>query len=160
MMGNSAVFGANDPREQNLMAYGQQIGQAREEAVFRTNHGYDSYTIQHYMWNDTSLYNNSILRYMVFPEMFDMYKSQQKAITYIEAVNITAVLGEKGDGHTYDCTPPLQGASNILSVTYDPAELIAYASWENGHGTDNWMPAACNTYLKIDLKSWFGVGKN
>jgi len=160
MMGNSAVFGANDSREKDLVVYGQQIGQAREEAVFRTNHGYDSYTIEHYMWNGTSAYNNSILRYMVFPEMFDMYQQQKTAITYVEAVNITAVLGEKGDEHTYDCTTPMQGASNILSVTYDPAELVAYAAWENGHGSDSWMPAACNTYLVIDFKPWFSGSKH
>ncbi len=44
MEGNSAIFGANDPREQNLVVNGVQIGQPRTEAVYRTNHGYDPYT--------------------------------------------------------------------------------------------------------------------
>ena len=33
-------------------------------------------------------------------------------------------------------------------------ELIAYAAWENHDAIDGWVPAACNTYLKIDLKQW------
>jgi hypothetical protein len=43
----------------------------------------------------------------------------------------------------------------LSSVTYDPQELIAYAAWENGSGEENWMPAACNTYLTIDFKEIF-----
>jgi len=41
----------------------------------------------------------------------------------------------------------------------DASELVAYAAWEDGHGignaTDSWKPAACSSYLKIDLKPWF-----
>lgn len=89
MKGNTAIFHDNDSREQDLVVDGQQIGQAREEAVFRTNHGYDPYTISHYMWNDTAAYQDSITRYMAFPEAFDSYQAAGKAITYVEAVNIT-----------------------------------------------------------------------
>ena len=42
-----------------------------------------------------------------------------------------------------------------FSVTYDPSNLLAYAAWENHDDTVGWVPAACNTYLKIDLKEWF-----
>lgn len=89
MMHNSAVFHANDPREQNLIVDGEQIGQARPEAIFRTNHGYDSYTISHYMWNNTGAYKDSITRYMAFPEAFDGYQARKTPITYVEAVNVT-----------------------------------------------------------------------
>lgn len=89
MEGNSAVFYSNDPREQDLVVNGEQIGLARPEAVFRTNHGYDSYTIEHYMWNSTGAYNNSILRYKVFPEMFDGFQSAGTKITYTEAISVT-----------------------------------------------------------------------
>jgi hypothetical protein len=42
-----------------------------------------------------------------------------------------------------------------FSVAYDPKELIAYAAWENGKGTDGWSSAACNTYIAINLKDFF-----
>lgn len=89
MMGNTAVFHSNDPREQNLIVNGQNIGAPREEAVYRTNHGYDAYTVQHYMWNGTNAYNYSVTRYMLFPELLDNYKSEQTKISYKEAVAIT-----------------------------------------------------------------------
>ncbi len=72
----------------------------------------------------------------------------------------------------YDCNGPYDDADNILrsdyyflslfsssdlifnSVAYDPAELIAYSAWENGN-KDTWVPAACSTYVSLDLKDWF-----
>jgi hypothetical protein len=89
MMGNSAVFRSNDPREQNLIVNGQNIGAPREEAVYRTNHGYDPYTVQHYMWNNTGAYKYSVSRYMLFPELLDNFKNGETKITYKEAVSIT-----------------------------------------------------------------------
>jgi hypothetical protein len=68
-----------------------------------------------------------------------------------------AILGGKGDNHIYDCEPSHKDGENVLSVTFDPQELLAYAAWENGAGEDGWVPAACNTYLKIDFKELFGV---
>jgi hypothetical protein len=153
MMHSTAVFGANDPREQDLVVDGQQIGVPRTEAVYRTNHGYDPYTIQHYMWNNSGAYQNSIDRYMMFPEIFDDYTAAQTLISVPQAVNVTALLGDKGDKTMYDCSPPHDG-SNILSVTFDLRNRAMYTAWENGHG-DDWAPAACNTYIKIDLTPFF-----
>lgn len=153
MMHSTAVFGANDPREQDLVVDGQQIGVPRTEAVYRTNHGYDPYTISHYMWNDTGAYQNSIDRYLMFPEIFDDYTAANTKISVPQAVNVTALLGDKGDKQMYDCSPPHAG-SNILSVTFDLRNRAMYTAWENGHG-DDWSPAACNTYVKIDLTQFF-----
>lgn len=155
MMHSTAVFGANDPREQDLVVDGQQIGEPRTEAVYRTNHGYDPYTIEHYAWNNTGAYEYSIERYLMFPELFDSYANTSTPISVKEAVNITALVGDKGDDHMYDCTPPHTSGSNILSVTFDVKNLAMYTAWENGHGQDAWTPAACNTYIKIDLTQWF-----
>ena len=85
MHGNTAVFHANDPREQDSRA---TDGEARPEAVYRTNHGYDSYTKEHYIEGD-SAFNSSVTRYLLFPEMFDEYAAQGVQITYVEAVNVT-----------------------------------------------------------------------
>jgi hypothetical protein len=89
MMHNSAVFSDNDPREQYLEFNGENIGAPRAEAVYRTNHGYDPYTVQHYMWNTTNAYKYSITRYMLFPQIFDDYTASNKLISFKEAVNIT-----------------------------------------------------------------------
>ena len=96
MNSNTAIFSDNDPREQSLIINGENIGLPRKEAVYRTNHGYDSYTVSHYMWNNTEWYNNSIWRYQAFPEAFDSYETSQKKITFVEAVNITSIIGSKG----------------------------------------------------------------
>eukprot|EP00595_Chromulina_sp_UTEXLB2642_P002039 CAMPEP_0196764074 /NCGR_PEP_ID=MMETSP1095-20130614/5326_1 /TAXON_ID=96789 ORGANISM="Chromulina nebulosa, Strain UTEXLB2642" /NCGR_SAMPLE_ID=MMETSP1095 /ASSEMBLY_ACC=CAM_ASM_000446 /LENGTH=395 /DNA_ID=CAMNT_0042118681 /DNA_START=377 /DNA_END=1564 /DNA_ORIENTATION=- len=146
MASNTAIFYDNDERELAL-------GSPREEAVYRTNHGYDDYTIFHYMWNDTNAYQNSLKRYNAFPEAFDSYESSKQTITYVEAVNITAILGSKGE-NLYQCSSPYTAGSNVLSVTFDPSNLIAYSAWENGLGNDLWTPAACNTYIKIDFNEW------
>ena len=153
MMQSTAVFGANDPREQDLVVDGQQIGVPRTEAVYRTNHGYDPYTIEPYMWNGTGAYDNSIQRYLMFPEIFDDYEASKTLISVKEAVNVTALLGDKGDSQMYDCTPPHKGA-NILSVAFDLHARTLYAAWETGHD-DAWSPAACNTYVKFDLTQFF-----
>eukprot|EP01035_Chromulina_nebulosa_P018793 gene18793-24560_t len=146
MASNTAIFYDNDERELAL-------GSPREEAVYRTNHGYDDYTIFHYMWNDSSSYQNSLKRYNAFPEAFDSYESSKQTISYVEAVNITAILGSKGE-NLYQCRSPYTAGSNVLSVTFDPSNLFAYSAWENGLGDDLWTPAACNTYIKIDFNEW------
>lgn len=154
MYKNTAVFGANDPREQYLMYEGEQIGNPRENAVYRTNHGYDDYTVEHFMWNGTGSYKYSIARYQLFPELFDEYAEAGTEITVEEAINITAIVADKGDDHLYDCLPPHDEADNILSVTFDTENVVLYAAWENGSG-DQYTPAACNTYLKFDVKIFF-----
>ena len=57
-----------DPRES-----ASSTGNPRSDAVYRTNHGYDPYTVEHYMWNNTGAYTNSLQRYELFPELFDEY---------------------------------------------------------------------------------------
>mmetsp|Transcript_16337 Transcript_16337/g.27334 ORF Transcript_16337/g.27334 Transcript_16337/m.27334 type:complete len:509 (-) Transcript_16337:406-1932(-) len=154
MHGSSATFADNDPREQDLVYKGQQIGAPRPEAVYRTNHGYDPYTVEHFMWNGTANYDFSITRYMLFPELFDSYAAQGVgSISAREAVNITAIVADKADGHLYDCGGGEDGW-NILSATFDTNELAMYTAWENGYG-DDYLNAACNTYFKIDLSKWF-----
>lgn len=152
MAGNTAVFTADDDREKVLIVEGENIGNPREEAIYRTNHGYDHYTVDHYI----DPYTYSVTRYMLFPELFDMYKKQGTAITYVEAVNITAVVADKGDEHLYDCQTTIEEAGNILSVAYALDELIMYAAWEDGYGAE-FVPAPCNTYIKLDMKEWFGL---
>ena len=53
------------------------------------------------MWNNTGAMQNSIFRYELFPALFDEYASRGVLIGPAEAVNITAVVGEKGEETPY-----------------------------------------------------------
>merc|ERR1712000_371944 len=144
-MAHTAFFGAMDPREA-----ASETGAPRTDAVYRTNHGYDPYSIEHYMWNDTNAYKNSLWRYNLFPLVLDGYNSASKIITPLEAVNITAIVGDKGQEQSFDCIAPYPHGENILSVTFHPIAKTAYVAWENSEG-DSWVPAACNSYVKVDF---------
>ena len=161
MMQNTAAFYDNDPREQDLVVnyngIPTQIGVPRVDAVYRTNHGYDPYTVEHFMWNNTASFDDSIKRYLAVPEIFDSYERSNTKISHVQAINITAILGDKGKPYDlYSCSGlPFEDAWNILSVTYDPTNRKMYAAWESGAGSETWMPAACSTYLEIDMRPWF-----
>lgn len=153
MYHNTAEFGSLDPRE---IANG---GDPRSDSVWRTNHGFDPYTIEHFMWNGTKAYNDSLFRYSLVPPMLDSYEASGTAIGAVEMVNMTAILGGKGtkkDYFPFQCGPPPYpgDADNVLSVAFAPDDLIAYAAYESGTG-DGWIPAGCNTYLKFDMKAFF-----
>jgi hypothetical protein len=150
----ATLFSDNDPRESATYIYkDQQIGVPRSEAVYRTNHGYDEYTLQHFLQNDTGTFDYSIQRYLLFPELFDTYDSNGITIGIEEAINITAIVADKDDEHVYDCNGG-KDAWNILSVAFDTSELTMYTAWENGVG-EEYMCAGCNTYLKINLGRFF-----
>lgn len=151
MAHHTAEFGDMDPRE---IAGG---GTPRDDAVWRTNHGYDPYTIQHYMWNNTGAYQDSLLRYNLVPPMLDDYAAASQAIGVQEIVNMTAILGGKGTAgdQPFTCTMPFTNeADNILSVAFSPSDLKVYAAYESGTG-DGWIPAACNSYVEVDMTEYF-----
>lgn len=90
MKSNTAVFHADDGREHDYIVNGEDIGQPRPETVYRTNHGYDSYTRAHYI-EGVGAFNNSIFRYELFPQLFDTYQLGKQLIGAAEAINITYV---------------------------------------------------------------------
>jgi hypothetical protein len=164
MMHKTSVFGADDPREAVYMydvdgdGTQENIGRPRKEAIFRTNHGYDPYSIAHFQWNGTGAMRYSVERYMLFADMFDAYQAQGVRIGVPQAVNITAMVGDKGEDDMSRCRPPYDEAANVLSITYDPSALHMYIAWENGRRSDgSWSPAACNTYVKLDMTEFFGA---
>lgn len=74
MKGNSAIFSDDDHRERALVVDGRPIGAPRRDAVYRTNHGFDDYSVTHFMWNHSNAYNYSIARYLLFPALLDNYE--------------------------------------------------------------------------------------
>merc|ERR1712232_199915 len=154
----SAYFLDNDPREAGAMYYDSDIqedipiGFPLEEALWRTNHGYDPEIRKHCMWRGTHALNWSMERYMFAYESFKYYENENIAINYNDAINITAILGDKGST-AYHC-PNSNVGENIISVTFHPGNQELWASWENGTST-SWRPAACNNYVHFDLSQWF-----
>lgn len=155
----TAYFADDDEREAAatmVSKAGQTVhfGFPMKEAVWRTNHGYDPKIRAHYMWNTTShAYPWSLQRYMFIHDALVEYENQKVPIDYLQAINITAIAGDKGPDPS-KCQDSSTYGSNVLSVTYQPQDLILYVAWERGSG-DGWRPAACSTYVKLELKDWF-----
>lgn len=99
----------------------------------------------------------SFERYMFAFQQFTYYEKEQILIGAAEAINTTAILGDKGH-HAYQCENNTDG-SNILSVTFHPIAQEIWASWENGTGSA-WRPACCNNYVHFDLSQFFSQRPN
>jgi len=158
MAGYTAYFLDDDPREAAAVYYDESlqqdvpVGFPMEEALWRTNHGYDPEIRKHYMWRGTHALNWSMERYMFAYQAFTYYQNENINIDHNAAINITSILGDKGET-AYQCQDNTSG-SNIISVTFHPGKQEFWASWENGFG-DDWRPAACNNYVHFDLSQWF-----
>jgi hypothetical protein len=158
MAGYTAAFGSMDEREVGAVDpyTGEVYGFPLSNAVYRTNHGYDPVTQENYQWYGYHAYEDSKRRYNDMYKMFSAYEAEGVKVGVQEAVTITATVGEKGDGTDEAvCDPALYAKGlNILSVTYDPNALTLYTAFEDGEGAD-WVPAACNGYIKVDMTQWF-----
>jgi hypothetical protein len=153
----TAYFPDNDPREANAMYNDSgttvHIGFPMKEAVWRTNHGYDPVIREHYEWSQSPS-SWSMQRYMFIHNALATYQTEGKPIGYMEAVNITAIAGDKGRD-PYICQNNTNG-TNVLSVTFEPNDQTLYVAWERSTGV-NWRPATCSVYLKLSLRDWFSV---
>lgn len=65
-------------------------------AVFRTNHAYDPIIQKYSHTKFLSKNSDTMLRYFILKDMFNNYYNQSTTITEVEALNITATLGDKG----------------------------------------------------------------
>lgn len=157
MSGYTATFGPMDPREDGALdpQTGEVYGYTLPEAVYRTNHGYDPVTQENYQWYGYHAYEDSKRRYKAIHDAFVGYETDGVKIGAPEAVVVTSTVGIKGDGTDENsCNPDLYlKGENIMSVTYDPTARTLYTAFEDGTG-DNWVPAACNAYVKIDMTQW------
>jgi hypothetical protein len=151
----TAYFEANDPREAaamyNTSAGLVQAGFPLTEALWRTNHGYDPKIRQDFLWSQGPK-TDSQYRYDIIHDQIAAYASAGTPIGPLQAINVTSLPGDKGDDF-YHCGATHKG-SNVLSVTFDPEVGAMFAAWEAFEGA-LWRPAACNTYVQIDMKAWF-----
>ena len=159
MAGYDAYFYDNDIRERTATIYDTstntttQIGFPLPNAVYRSNNGFDPLIRQYFMWNQNFSKNpeSTENRYYTENQVTKYYEDNNILMDFPQVLNITAIIAQKGR-NVYQCQNTNSG-SNVLSVSYYPKKLFAYAAWENGSG-DSWRPACCNTYVGIDLNEW------
>jgi hypothetical protein len=156
----TASFYDNDVREQTARnpQTGALMGAPLTEALWRTNHPYDPVQIDGYQWYTYHAYQWSQERYFFGAEAFGSYAASNTTIGVIEAINITSIIGDKGEQDAYSCANRAQfnRATNILSTTYHVASNTTYVAFDNGEpGTPQWTPAACNSYVQIDFTDWW-----
>lgn len=173
--GYSAVFGDDDPREKNFVVNQSEncdkngnwivgsgpcrhVGAPMKNAVWRTNHAYDP------RWLQTAMFGpvpggDTFTRYMLIASTLRFYEQAGQRISALQAVNITAVAGDKGPvnrevgyKNLLHC-PAAAGGSNILSVAFDtnPARPTAYVAFEIYSADGTHSVAACNNYLAFDV---------
>jgi len=152
----SAFFHDMDPREENCVVDGSQVGFPLPEALWRTNHPYDPALMNDYLWWGYGAYRWSQQRYVLGHDGIAFYEDNDVLIDYLQAINITATMADKGTEYPHQCVFPYASTkgSNILSVTHQPKSQISFVAWENGMGS-TWSPACCNTYTKVDFTKWW-----
>lgn len=131
---NATVF---DKKQLNQTVH---LGKPLKEAIWRTNNGFVKDQVK-----PNRLNSNTQERYFTLIQHLE-----GKKMTVMDAVNITAILGDKGTHGFFSCA----NAHYVLSVTYQPLEAIMYVAYE--HGTlSQWTPACCSVHVKLDISLFF-----
>lgn len=157
MKGYTAYFYGDDVRETELKYTDPKtnvttvLGAPLKQAVWRTNHGYDPIIVG----NETHVTkpsSDSEQRYMILHNSFAYYANANIKMREYEAINITSILGDKGNDW-FHCPDKAIGG-NVLSVTYNPAASRLFVAFEHGTG-ETWRPACCGTYVQMELAPYF-----
>lgn len=98
------------------------------DAIFRTNHAYDPTILKHLRNPHIPEQDDSMIRYRVLKDGFNWYNHSEIKMGPTEAINMTAILGDKGSEKFLTCKNNFKGI-NVISVTYDPKELIMWAGF-------------------------------
>lgn len=165
IMGYSSVYTANSPIEKNAKYYCApkqcnwidqtgwiNIGNPISNAVFRSNHAFDPKI----MLTQEPLFNNTVVRYNLMHDLFVGLENSSTLVDDTIAISIVATLGTKGDDY-FSCDYTKFSGDNVMSISYAPGQRDSsaghfYIAWEQGG--DNWRPAACNPYVRIDFDKW------
>ena len=97
-----------------------------------------------------------LYRYKLLHDTFVYYENSGTSIGYQEAVNLTAVVGDKGgvSRQSFLHCANATGGSNIISATFHPASQRMFVAFEDGTGDDH-VPACCGTYVEFGMEKWF-----
>ena len=66
------------------------------DALFRTNHAYDPKILSHRRSPHIPESDDSMIRYKTLKTGFNWYRENSQLMSPTEAVNMTAILGDKG----------------------------------------------------------------
>jgi hypothetical protein len=135
----------------------KHIGRPLREAVWRTNHAVHPLV----MATQEPLFNDTGARYDLLHDLIDGHAASGRKIGDTEAVAIAATLGIKGPDF-YSCDPAqFKHGEHVMSVVYAPGAAAAPAAERAGHAwvawedatpsLEEWRPAACNAYVRIDF---------
>lgn len=89
-----------------------------KDAVFRTNHAYDP-TINKFKVGHPGINDDSMKRYFMLKDFFNA--SPLGSIGQQEALNITAIVADKGGPTFYHCVKGKDNGINTMSVMFIPA---------------------------------------
>jgi hypothetical protein len=89
---------------------------------------------------------------MLMHNAFVNYEQAGIAIQETQALNVTAILGQKGPDY-FTC-PNNDDGENIMSIVFRPKLLRAFVAYETGTGAE-WRTASCSPYVKFEFKQWF-----
>ena len=111
-------------------------------------------------WLSTAAYTkpdaDSLTRYQLMHDVI-LEAISAGGFDELRAVNLTAIPADKG-GSSRDsflrCGPGAAGGINVLSVTFEPVERVMFVAYEDGRGASH-VPAACNPYVRFDMKPYF-----
>jgi hypothetical protein len=118
----TAYFSDNDPREGNFTYNGTRYGFPLPEAVWRTNHAYDSGITSERLPSPMPE-EDTFNRYLLLHDTFVGYAASGTSISDLQAVNLTAIVGDKGGSERASfltCAHAAQG-ENIISATFVPS---------------------------------------
>lgn len=155
--GYTAFFEDNDAREAARQVNGTTYGFPMPHAVWRTNHGYDPTFLQTAVASGAPG-KDTFTRYMLLHDTLAQYEAAGIEISEVEAVNMTAVPGDKGGDSRNSfvtCGASAVNGENIVSASFAPAQGVMYVAFEDGSGEAH-VPACCNNYAKLDMAPWFG----
>jgi hypothetical protein len=154
----TALFHDMAPREGNATYIPSsggapvQIGFPLPDAVWRTNNPFDPEMRANFLWSQSPSSNSQNRYQIIHDSIMDVEKTGVPATVH-DMINITAVVGQKGDNY-FNCGTLPHTGSNVLSVAFDPETLVAYSAWEAGFN-ETWVPASCATYVKLNMSQWF-----
>lgn len=133
----TAWFVDKDAREDNVnftdpkTKKSYRAGYAMKDAIWRTNHAYDP-TINKFATSHPEENSDTMKRYKIMKDCFNNYENVP--IGWEEALNMTAILADKGGNTFYQCPKGKDTGINVISAMFVPGQNVMYAAVEYGYG--------------------------
>jgi hypothetical protein len=88
----------------------KHLGSPMEDAVYRTNHGYDPTIRKTYLWPPGNPeFDDSVLRYFILVDALKHFEEDEDKIDLQDAIYLCRLMGQKGPD--YDSCPDVRISS-------------------------------------------------